>query len=120
MGHTVLTQTQPDLPLLPVFRFQSTVQVSKLQDLVNRSKTARCRGRFVCPVILFKGKVRPRRSLASLRPSRGVPGVMQSVESRVLGFCQTSLGDYWVPGAVGSRPEKQTNSDTTFFEGESN
>ncbi|XP_060163620.1 phosphatidylinositol-3,5-bisphosphate 3-phosphatase MTMR14 isoform X3 [Globicephala melas] len=36
--------------------FQSTVQVSKLQDLVNRSKTARCRGRFVCPVILFKGK----------------------------------------------------------------
>ncbi|KAF3828941.1 hypothetical protein GH733_003205 [Mirounga leonina] len=37
--------------------FQSTVQVSKLQDLVNRSKTARCRGRFVCPVILFKGKV---------------------------------------------------------------
>lgn len=36
--------------------FQSTVQVSKLQDLVNRSKTARCRGRFVCPVILFRGK----------------------------------------------------------------
>ncbi|XP_013828875.2 PREDICTED: myotubularin-related protein 14 isoform X2 [Capra hircus] len=36
--------------------FQSTVQVTKLQDLVNRSKTARCRGRFVCPVILFKGK----------------------------------------------------------------
>uniref|UniRef100_G1Q943 Myotubularin related protein 14 n=1 Tax=Myotis lucifugus TaxID=59463 RepID=G1Q943_MYOLU len=36
--------------------FQSTVQVSKLQDLVNRSKMARCRGRFVCPVILFKGK----------------------------------------------------------------
>lgn len=30
--------------------------MSKLQDLVNRSKTARCRGRFVCPVILFKGK----------------------------------------------------------------
>uniref|UniRef100_A0A8C6QZ79 Myotubularin related protein 14 n=1 Tax=Nannospalax galili TaxID=1026970 RepID=A0A8C6QZ79_NANGA len=36
--------------------FQSTVQVSKLQDLINRSKMARCRGRFVCPVILFKGK----------------------------------------------------------------
>ncbi|KAG8516894.1 LOW QUALITY PROTEIN: Myotubularin-related protein 14, partial [Galemys pyrenaicus] len=36
--------------------FQSTVQVGKLQDLVYRSKTARCRGRFVCPVILFKGK----------------------------------------------------------------
>ncbi|KAM8930512.1 phosphatidylinositol-3,5-bisphosphate 3-phosphatase MTMR14 isoform 2-T2 [Pelodytes ibericus] len=36
--------------------FQSTVQVSKLQDLVNRSKMARCRGRFVCPVILYKGK----------------------------------------------------------------
>ncbi|KAM9098233.1 phosphatidylinositol-3,5-bisphosphate 3-phosphatase MTMR14 isoform 2-T2 [Sarcophilus harrisii] len=36
--------------------FESTVQVSKLQDLVNRSKMARCRGRFVCPVILYKGK----------------------------------------------------------------
>ncbi|CAL8403487.1 unnamed protein product [Arctogadus glacialis] len=37
-------------------RFQSSVQISKLQDLVNRSKLARCRGRFVCPVILFNGK----------------------------------------------------------------
>ncbi|XP_075430485.1 phosphatidylinositol-3,5-bisphosphate 3-phosphatase MTMR14 isoform X2 [Ascaphus truei] len=36
--------------------FESTVQVSRLQDLVNRSKMARCRGRFVCPVILYKGK----------------------------------------------------------------
>ncbi|XP_049622232.1 myotubularin-related protein 14 isoform X1 [Suncus etruscus] len=36
--------------------FQSTVQVNKLQDLICRSKMARCRGRFVCPVILFKGK----------------------------------------------------------------
>ncbi|XP_050815770.1 myotubularin-related protein 14 isoform X2 [Gopherus flavomarginatus] len=36
--------------------FESTVQVSKLQDLINRSKMARCRGRFVCPVILYKGK----------------------------------------------------------------
>uniref|UniRef100_A0A8C0KRP2 Myotubularin related protein 14 n=1 Tax=Canis lupus dingo TaxID=286419 RepID=A0A8C0KRP2_CANLU len=36
--------------------FQSTVQVSKLQHLVNCSRTARCRGRFVCPVILFNGK----------------------------------------------------------------
>ncbi|XP_077307926.1 phosphatidylinositol-3,5-bisphosphate 3-phosphatase MTMR14 isoform X2 [Lithobates pipiens] len=36
--------------------FESTVQVGKLQDLVNRSKMARCRGRFVCPVILYKGK----------------------------------------------------------------
>ncbi|XP_029456985.1 myotubularin-related protein 14 isoform X2 [Rhinatrema bivittatum] len=36
--------------------FESTMQVSRLQDLVNRSKMARCRGRFVCPVILFKGK----------------------------------------------------------------
>ncbi|XP_038628906.1 myotubularin-related protein 14 isoform X1 [Tachyglossus aculeatus] len=36
--------------------FESTVQVSKLQDLVNRSKLARCRGRFVCPVILYKRK----------------------------------------------------------------
>uniref|UniRef100_A0A8C5CME3 Myotubularin related protein 14 n=1 Tax=Gadus morhua TaxID=8049 RepID=A0A8C5CME3_GADMO len=33
-----------------------SVQISKLQDLVNRSKLARCRGRFVCPVILFNGK----------------------------------------------------------------
>ncbi|KAI3370490.1 hypothetical protein L3Q82_025251 [Scortum barcoo] len=38
-------------------RFESTVQISKLQDLVNRSKLARCRGRFVCPVILYNGKV---------------------------------------------------------------
>ncbi|KAG8557196.1 hypothetical protein GDO81_018360 [Engystomops pustulosus] len=37
-------------------RFESTVHVSKLQDLVHRSKMARCRGRFVCPVILYKGK----------------------------------------------------------------
>ncbi|XP_066469806.1 myotubularin-related protein 14 isoform X2 [Tiliqua scincoides] len=36
--------------------FESTVQVGKLQDLVHRSKMARCRGRFVCPVILYKGK----------------------------------------------------------------
>ncbi|KAG7493331.1 myotubularin-related protein 14 [Solea senegalensis] len=36
--------------------FESTVQISKLQDLVNRSKLARCRGRFVCPVILYNGK----------------------------------------------------------------
>uniref|UniRef100_A0A8D0GXW2 Myotubularin related protein 14 n=1 Tax=Sphenodon punctatus TaxID=8508 RepID=A0A8D0GXW2_SPHPU len=36
--------------------FEITVQVSKLQDLVHRSKMARCRGRFVCPVILYKGK----------------------------------------------------------------
>uniref|UniRef100_A0A8C5T8S6 Myotubularin related protein 14 n=1 Tax=Malurus cyaneus samueli TaxID=2593467 RepID=A0A8C5T8S6_9PASS len=33
-----------------------SVQVGKLQDLINRSKMARCRGRFVCPVILYKGK----------------------------------------------------------------
>lgn len=38
-------------------RYESTVQISKLQDLVNRSKLARCRGRFVCPVILYNGKV---------------------------------------------------------------
>uniref|UniRef100_A0A1A7XC32 Myotubularin related protein 14 n=2 Tax=Iconisemion striatum TaxID=60296 RepID=A0A1A7XC32_9TELE len=37
-------------------RFESTVQISKLQDLVNRSKLARCRGRFVCPIILYNGK----------------------------------------------------------------
>ncbi|XP_072845351.2 phosphatidylinositol-3,5-bisphosphate 3-phosphatase MTMR14 isoform X1 [Pogona vitticeps] len=37
-------------------RFESTVQVGKLQDLIHRSKMARCRGRFVCPVILYKGK----------------------------------------------------------------
>ncbi|XP_064580238.1 myotubularin-related protein 14 isoform X1 [Zonotrichia leucophrys gambelii] len=35
---------------------ESPVQVGKLQDLINRSKMARCRGRFVCPVILYKGK----------------------------------------------------------------
>ncbi|XP_066051921.1 myotubularin-related protein 14 isoform X1 [Chamaea fasciata] len=36
--------------------YESNVQVGKLQDLINRSKMARCRGRFVCPVILYKGK----------------------------------------------------------------
>ncbi|XP_062356477.1 myotubularin-related protein 14 isoform X2 [Cinclus cinclus] len=36
--------------------YESSVQVGKLQDLINRSKMARCRGRFVCPVILYKGK----------------------------------------------------------------
>uniref|UniRef100_A0A3B3ZK42 Uncharacterized protein n=1 Tax=Periophthalmus magnuspinnatus TaxID=409849 RepID=A0A3B3ZK42_9GOBI len=35
---------------------EGAVHISKLQDLVNRSKLARCRGRFVCPVILYKGK----------------------------------------------------------------
>ncbi|KAK2534676.1 myotubularin-related protein 14 isoform X1 [Columba livia] len=35
---------------------EGAVQVGKLQDLINRSKMARCRGRFVCPVILYKGK----------------------------------------------------------------
>ncbi|XP_015256934.1 PREDICTED: myotubularin-related protein 14 [Cyprinodon variegatus] len=44
------------LMVLCVFRFESTVRISKLQDLVNRSKMARCRGRFVCPVILYNGK----------------------------------------------------------------
>ncbi|XP_067908102.1 myotubularin-related protein 14 isoform X2 [Heterodontus francisci] len=37
-------------------RFESTVQTSKLQDFVSRSKMARCRSRFVCPVILYQGK----------------------------------------------------------------
>ncbi|XP_075773394.1 phosphatidylinositol-3,5-bisphosphate 3-phosphatase MTMR14 isoform X9 [Pelodiscus sinensis] len=36
--------------------FESTVHVGKLQELMNRSRMARCRGRFVCPVILYKGK----------------------------------------------------------------
>lgn len=43
---------------LNVPRFESSVQITKLQDLVNRSKLARCRGRFVCPVILYNGKVK--------------------------------------------------------------
>lgn len=43
---------------LNVHRFESSVQIAKLQDLVNRSKLARCRGRFVCPVILYNGKVK--------------------------------------------------------------
>lgn len=38
-------------------RSDNSVQIGKLQDLVNRSKLARCRGRFVCPVILYNGKV---------------------------------------------------------------
>uniref|UniRef100_A0A803XW56 Myotubularin related protein 14 n=1 Tax=Meleagris gallopavo TaxID=9103 RepID=A0A803XW56_MELGA len=47
--HIVLLEFKKD-------RDCSTVQVGKLQDLINRSKMARCRGRFVCPVILYKGK----------------------------------------------------------------
>ncbi|KAL0977856.1 hypothetical protein UPYG_G00162230 [Umbra pygmaea] len=37
-------------------RFETLFQTTKLQDLVSRSKMARCRGRFVCPVILYNGK----------------------------------------------------------------
>uniref|UniRef100_A0A8C5GDR8 Myotubularin-related protein 14 n=1 Tax=Gouania willdenowi TaxID=441366 RepID=A0A8C5GDR8_GOUWI len=37
-------------------RSGTKAQINKLQDLVNRSKLARCRGRFVCPVILYNGK----------------------------------------------------------------
>uniref|UniRef100_A0A8B9NHW2 Myotubularin related protein 14 n=1 Tax=Accipiter nisus TaxID=211598 RepID=A0A8B9NHW2_9AVES len=55
--HIVLLETsssERDTPSRT--EFESTVQVGKLQDLINRSKMARCRGRFVCPVILYKGK----------------------------------------------------------------
>uniref|UniRef100_A0A8C0ZJ50 Myotubularin related protein 14 n=1 Tax=Cyanistes caeruleus TaxID=156563 RepID=A0A8C0ZJ50_CYACU len=47
---------QRSLELDSKILYESTVQVGKLQDLINRSKMARCRGRFVCPVILYKGK----------------------------------------------------------------
>lgn len=53
----VLCSWCADHVVVCVYRFESTVQISKLQDLVNRSKMARCRGRFVCPVILYNGKV---------------------------------------------------------------
>ncbi|XP_055019192.1 myotubularin-related protein 14 isoform X3 [Boleophthalmus pectinirostris] len=46
----------PSLLKVPYMESDGTVHISKLQDLVNRSKLARCRGRFVCPVILYKGK----------------------------------------------------------------
>uniref|UniRef100_A0A8C6V632 Myotubularin related protein 14 n=1 Tax=Naja naja TaxID=35670 RepID=A0A8C6V632_NAJNA len=45
-----------NIPVLSHEGFESTVQIGKLQDLIHRSKMARCRGRFVCPVILYKGK----------------------------------------------------------------
>lgn len=53
----ILFSVSCSLTLSPSLRFESSVQISKLQDLVNRSKMARCRGRFVCPVILYNGKV---------------------------------------------------------------
>ncbi|KAG8127879.1 hypothetical protein E2320_014761, partial [Naja naja] len=37
--------------LVHIQGFESTVQIGKLQDLIHRSKMARCRGRFVCPHI---------------------------------------------------------------------
>lgn len=83
------------------------MQVSKLQDLVYRSKTARCRGRFVCPVILFKGKVRSHHSLAF--PETLFWGNQLNAKCRVflfLVFAPWVLGGYWVPGGVRSRPQR--------------
>ncbi|XP_078731099.1 phosphatidylinositol-3,5-bisphosphate 3-phosphatase MTMR14 [Lampetra fluviatilis] len=37
-------------------RFESVLEVQRLRELVTKSKMARCRGRFVCPVILYGGK----------------------------------------------------------------
>ena len=42
----------------------------KLKDLYNKAKQARCRSRFVAPVILFEGKVR----LQVFRPRGGLVG----------------------------------------------
>ncbi|XP_004692295.1 PREDICTED: myotubularin-related protein 14, partial [Condylura cristata] len=72
--------------------FQSTVQVSKLQDLVYRSKTARCRGRFVCPVILFKGKVSAEAEVGARVP-----------RSRATGFTQGLRASASSVAALGSR-----------------
>lgn len=65
-----------------VCRFKSPVQVSKLQDLVNRSKLARCRGRFVCPVILYNGKV-PFKNILFSRTKGFIPAEL------VLVYCGT-------------------------------
>uniref|UniRef100_UPI00358E9C65 myotubularin-related protein 14 isoform X2 n=1 Tax=Myxine glutinosa TaxID=7769 RepID=UPI00358E9C65 len=37
-------------------RYESTAQVNNLRELVSRSRMARCRSRFICPVILYNGK----------------------------------------------------------------
>uniref|UniRef100_A0A8B9TGG6 Myotubularin related protein 14 n=1 Tax=Anas platyrhynchos TaxID=8839 RepID=A0A8B9TGG6_ANAPL len=49
--HIVLLERDAAAPREPAL-----CRSGKLQDLINRSKMARCRGRFVCPVILYKGK----------------------------------------------------------------
>ena len=38
-------------------RVESLYDVSQLKDLFNKAKFARCRSRFVVPVILLEGKV---------------------------------------------------------------
>ena len=37
---------------------ESLYDVTKLKDLFSKAKMARCRSRFVVPVILFEGKVK--------------------------------------------------------------
>ena len=40
------------------FSVESLYDVTKLKDLFSKAKMARCRSRFVVPVILFEGKVK--------------------------------------------------------------
>jgi len=40
-----------------IFRIQSLYDVGGLKELFNKARFARCRARFVVPVILYEGKV---------------------------------------------------------------
>lgn len=73
-------------------RFESTVQITKLQDLVNRSKMARCRGRFVCPVILYNGKVH---NFSRTRPLLSTNLIIDSlkIEPVLIDCCQADIFD---------------------------
>ena len=47
-----------NLIILFVYRVESFYDVNQLKELFNKAKIARCRSRFVVPVILYEGKVR--------------------------------------------------------------
>ncbi|TNN79663.1 Myotubularin-related protein 14 [Liparis tanakae] len=74
-------------------RFESTVQSSKLQDLVNRSKLARCRGRFVCPVILYNGKLQPLSDSCQTFPIEALLSLLSLIQkyNKYEGICLTGL-----------------------------
>ncbi|MGH0180882.1 UNVERIFIED_CONTAM: hypothetical protein FKN15_005542, partial [Acipenser sinensis] len=92
-------------------RFESTVQVTKLQDLVNRSKMARCRGRFVCPVILYNGKHICRSStLAGWGELYGRTGYNYIFSGRLVGEYE------WFPSTFCTVKRCKINGDSQLFD----